>query len=156
MKMTILDMIGYQGPIIMILANLWILRNRLFRAFLFIIYILLNYFITIQLKMAIKEPRPHGYNSEINQEWMHPLDYVGFEQYGMPSGHSLLVSFSLFYLWWNTRNPWYMIGGSFIAALTMYQRFKYKKHSISQLIVGFVLGIVFSYVSYTYIDRVFI
>ena len=106
-----------------------------------------------QLKLWIRDPRPSGYNDEPYKEWMNngwliPLHYDGAEKYGMPSGHSALLFFSLFYLWWMKRNPTYMILGSFIAIITLVQRYKYKKHSILQLAVGAVLGIALSYLGY--------
>jgi membrane-associated phospholipid phosphatase len=112
------------------------------------IYVVFTYLITIQLKTFIREPRPQGYNSELYREWMYALDYEGVEQYGMPSGHSMIIFFSLFYLWWIKKNVWYMIGGSFLAVLTLYQRFKYKKHTLSQLVVGAILGFTLSYLAY--------
>lgn len=144
MSVSVLDILGYYGPTIMVVANIWEFRYRLFHVGLFIMYILFAILVTKQLKGLIREPRP----AQINNEWMHSMEYTGVEQYGMPSGHSTLMFFSLFYLWWNTKNTWYMIGGLFLAALTLYQRFKFKKHTISQLLVGAVLGFTLSYIAY--------
>lgn len=147
--MDILDILGYYGPNILILGNIWFLRYRLFHVFLFLVYTCIALFIVIQMKVMIKEPRPYGYHSYHNHEWMALYaTYNGVEQYGMPSGHSALVFFSLFYLWWMKPMPWYMIFGLFISGLTVAQRYKYRKHSISQLVVGALLGVGLSYVAY--------
>lgn len=146
MSMCILDILGYYGPAIMIAANVWVFRYRLFHIGLFVLYVLLTILLTKQLKGIIREPRPS--RGSTPNEWMHSMEYVGVEQYGMPSGHSTLMFFSLFYLWWNTQNVWVMIGGSFLAALTLYQRFKYKKHTFSQLVAGAFLGFALSYFAY--------
>lgn len=147
MKGSPLDVLGYYGPTIMVAANIWELRYRIFHVGLFIAYVLFTILITKGLKGIIQEPRPTA--DPTNSEWMHSMKYVGVEKYGMPSGHSTLMFFSLFYLWWYTKNVWYMIFGSFLAALTLYQRFKYKKHTISQLAAGALLGFGLSYVAYT-------
>jgi len=141
-----LDFIGYYGPTLIILANLWFLQHRLFHMFLFIVYVCIAILLTKQLKQWIRDPRPESAN--LYNEWMALTDYTGAEQYGMPSGHSLILFFSLFYLWWMKPNVAYMIFGLFIAALTLYQRYAYKKHSALQLGVGAVLGIALSYVAY--------
>ncbi len=151
---NIMDIIGYYGPTILILANLWYLRYRIFHMFLFMLYIALLILTTKQLKLWIKDPRPYGYNHVINDEWMNAFHYDGAEMYGMPSGHSTLVFFSLFYLIFETGrnkisgNKLEILLGFFVAALTLYQRYAYKKHTILQLIVGAILGVVFAYIAY--------
>ena len=102
-----LDFIGYYGPTIIILANLWFLQYRLFHMFLFIVYLCIAVLLTKQLKQWIRDPRPESAN--LYNEWMALTDYTGAEQYGMPSGHSLILFFSLFYLWWMKPNAGYMI-----------------------------------------------
>lgn len=145
--MNIFDKLGFYGPIIMIAANIYELRNRIFHVFLFIVYIFMNIGINKQLKLWIRQPRPSEYASttEINNDW---IQYNGAEKYGMPSGHSTLMFFSWMYLWWNTQNVYYLIFGGFLTFLTLYQRWKYKKHTFEQLIAGGILGILLSFIAY--------
>jgi len=142
--MNILDKLGFYGPMIMIGANIYELRNRLFHVFLFIVYIFMNIGINKQLKLWIKQPRPNQYDTvvEVQNDW---VEYNGAEKYGMPSGHSMLICFSWMYLWWNTKNVAYLILGGFLIFLTLYQRWKYKKHTVEQLIVGGILGILLAF-----------
>lgn len=146
--MNIFDKLGYYGPMIMIAANIYELRNRIFHVFLFIVYIFINIGINKQLKLWIRQPRPSQYNNiiEIDHDW---VEYDGAEKYGMPSGHSMLMFFSWMYLWWNTQNVYYFIFGAFLTFLTLYQRWKYKKHTVEQLVVGGILGVLLSFVAVT-------
>jgi 4-hydroxybenzoate polyprenyltransferase len=42
-------------------------------------------------------------------------------------------------------SPTWLLIGLFIAGLTVYQRLKYKRHTIEQLCVGAILGIMIAY-----------
>jgi membrane-associated phospholipid phosphatase len=90
------------------------------------------------LKQLIGEPRP-GEATEKNV-------YKGYENtkgaeiYGMPSGHAQSVLFSTIYTYLVTKTESVLIGGGFISMLSLIQRYKFKRHSIKQLIVGSLLG----------------
>jgi membrane-associated phospholipid phosphatase len=144
---SIFDKLGFYGPLIMVGLNIYVIGTRLFHVLLFITYIAITILLNKQLKLWIMQPRPPDHASilDVQGEWgWGNLEYTGAEKYGMPSGHSMLMFFSLMYLWWNTQNVGYMIGGGFLTFLTLYQRWKYKKHTVSQLFVGAILGIILS------------
>ena len=76
-------------------------------------------------------------------------DYVGVEKYGMPSGHAQSCFFSMTFLYLVKGSPAWLIFELFIGIISLYQRFKYKQHTIEQLLAGSILGIFFAYFSFT-------
>lgn len=138
-----LDYIGYQGPIINSLVTLFSLLDRPSYLFMFMLGSILNYELNNQLKIIIKEPRP-----------IHPLPYIddhlirGRQLYGMPSAHAQIVSFTTNYLILIKTHPYFIFFCLFIGMLTLIQRWKYRKHSVQQLIAGVLVGWFFSYFIY--------
>ena len=134
------DHIGYQGPVITSIITFLSLLEKPIYLFTFIIGSFLNYSLNNELKMIIKEPRPKN-----------PIPFIddhlikGPQIYGMPSGHAEIVSFAVMFLIL-TKRPFYLILFSlFIFSLTLIQRWKYRRHTIEQLIIGSIIGSVFSY-----------
>ena len=60
--------------------------------------------------------------------------------YGMPSGHAQSVIFSTIYTYFVTKSNNILIGSGFISMLSLVQRYRFKRHSIKQLIVGSLIG----------------
>ena len=71
----------------------------------------------------------------------------------MPSGHAQSSMFSLTYLYLVKQSPSWLLIELFIAILTLYQRWNYRRHTIQQLFVGSVVGIVFAYISFVISKR---
>jgi membrane-associated phospholipid phosphatase len=140
-----LDWIGYNGPYILLLLSIILLAGR-FNAFLlgYIIFSFLNIQLNDILKMHFKQSRPSGqiYNSIDNDK------FTGSHIFGMPSGHSQTISFSIMYLYFVTKSIHIFLLMGFIWGLTVLQRHKYKKHSIEQLVVGSIVGGSFAYIAY--------
>ena len=63
--------------------------------------------------------------------------------YGMPSGHAQSSCFSLTFLFLTTQTLWVLFGLC-IVVLTLYQRYKHNRHTLTQLFVGSLIGIIFS------------
>ena len=68
--------------------------------------------------------------------------------YGMPSAHAQSVFMSLTFLYLVKESPAWLLGELFIAGLTVYQRWKYNRHTLEQLGVGALLGSLVAYVGY--------
>ena len=129
------DYIGYYGPIILLLFAIMILISRTKTLILYILFFAVNVYLNGILKSLFREPRPAG-NMIFND--MENTD--GGEQYGMPSGHAQSVAYTATFLYLFTKSPHMFMGACFIGAITIYQRYKYKRHSISQLLVGIIIG----------------
>lgn len=139
----IFDYVGFQGPIITSAITLVSLFNQPKYLFSFVVGSTLNYYLILLLKMLIKEPRPS-----------HPIAYIqddiykGAILYGMPSGHAQISFFSITFLYLTNR-PFTLVALTlFIGCLTLYQRWKFRRHTTEQLAVGTVIGSSFSYFIY--------
>ena len=132
--------IGVMGPIITTLITTVSLLEKPPYLFSFLFGSLLNYKFIGILKNTIKQPRPSN-----------PVHYIddstiqGENIYGMPSGHAQITAFAITTLYL-TRGPqsWILVS-LFIGALTLYQRWSFRRHTIEQLIVGTIVGVSFAY-----------
>jgi membrane-associated phospholipid phosphatase len=97
------------------------------------------------LKPFFKDPRPTGPIKFLNSEtFPKKVEYTkNSNYYGMPSGHSQNVAFSLAYLYWTIResNMLKMVS-VLIGALTVFERWWFRNHTIVQLAVGIAVGII--------------
>jgi|TARA_Y100000361_G_scaffold118134_1_gene109434 membrane-associated phospholipid phosphatase len=138
----ILDLVGFLGPFLLLLIAIWQLWNHNLYWSVYLVIFVISSFINKLLKMIIKEPRPSNGESIINE------DYSGHEEYGMPSAHAQSVFLTLTFLYLVKDSPVYLIGELFIACLTLFQRYKYNRHTIEQLGIGAFVGICIAYISY--------
>jgi len=98
-------------------------------------------------KITIKQERPADGKKIINEP------YFSADKYGMPSRHSESAFFSCFYLFLVKGDVNVLIFELFICALTLYQRIKYRQHTIEQLCVGSILGISVASIGYFLTNR---
>jgi membrane-associated phospholipid phosphatase len=108
----------------------------------YLVFFTLNYYLNGTLKNVIKQPRPKESKSINTLDTNH-----GSHEYGMPSGHAQWVFFNTTYLYLVKKNIYLLMIDLFISALTLYQRYKYKRHTIEQLVVGSLVGTVAACVS---------
>jgi len=145
-----LDLIGLFGPVILGTISLWQLWDYGIYWYIYIITFLANSLINKVLKTWVREPRPRDGKSMIDTE-----QYSGIEKYGMPSGHSQSVFCTMVYSYLVKQSPMLLIGEMYIASLTVYQRWKYRRHTISQLYMGAIIGCLVAYLSY-YITMMYV
>ena len=143
MLFYLLDRIGYNGPIIMGFMNIFSMWKQPRFLSLYLLFYFIDLYINKWIKILIKEPRPTGYNRANDGG-----KYIDEHIYGMPSSHSETVFYSLVYLWLVIESKIMFIIGLFICLLTVYQRWKYKKHSIKQLISGAFVGTIMAHIVY--------
>jgi membrane-associated phospholipid phosphatase len=69
---------------------------------------------------------------------------------GMPSGHTQTVVFVAAYLYYRYGGNSITLAGAVAAIIVMYCRIESGKHSIQQVIVGFIFGVLFAkgYIKY--------
>lgn len=84
----------------------------------------------------INEPRPKG--SIYLNDWERYLDK------GMPSGHAYFIGSELVMTIYMELPMWLQVYSGFQSAITMWQRYAYKKHTIAQLCAGFLIGAIYS------------
>jgi membrane-associated phospholipid phosphatase len=141
---NLLDKIGFAGPLILLAINIIVLWTRQLYLYGFIVFLFINTFINHILKLTIRESRPKGFND--HADGGHYTS--GVHLYGMPSAHSQTSFFIISYLWFVTKSVKWGLLGLFLCFLTLYQRWKYKKHTIEQLSVGAVVGILVAYIAF--------
>ena len=137
-----LDTMGFLGPFILLGIGIWQLwGNRGFWGAYLVVFVM-NSFINKKAKVIIKQPRPNEGESIMNE------NYAGAEMYGMPSAHAQSVFSSLTFLYLVKESPAWLLCELFIAGLTVYQRWKYRRHTMEQLGVGAILGMGVAYGGY--------
>ena len=139
---NIIDKIGFFGPVIIFLISIYNLWNQQKYLISYLVFSFCNTIVNKILKVIIQQKRPNG-SIKIMDE-----SYEGIENYGMPSGHAQSSFFSIAFLYFVKGSSIWLIAELFIAGLTVYQRWKYRQHTIEQLIMGSILGICFAYLSY--------
>ena len=148
-KIPILDDIGFFGPFILIFYAIIMLTCRLPYIIIYTLFMLVSSGLNRCLKRTIRQPRP----SKTGIMYSEFESVTGTEQYGMPSGHSQSVAFSTAFIYLVTKSIYSLIGCSFVSCITFYQRYKYKRHSISQIIMGALTGIGVASLAYYFIFR---
>lgn len=136
----ILDTLGFYGPIIIAFMVVFVLWSRPKYLFLYIAFLFLNNEFNKILKLLFREKRPDNpiFFSEIEK-------YKGAQVFGMPSGHAASVGYSLAYLYILTGATYWVYTIGFIAALTCIQRWKYRRHTAEQIVIGLFFGMCVAY-----------
>jgi membrane-associated phospholipid phosphatase len=138
-----IDMFGFFSPLIMFAYGSYILRNYPPYVISYIAGYVANFLINLVLKQWIREPRPANSVSTINK-----YELIGPHEYGMPSAHTQSAFYTVVFLFMMFRS--YKLLAFTLAAsfITFYQRYKYRCHSISQLLAGTVIGSAIGYIVY--------
>ena len=143
---TIYNNVGFFGPYILTLFSIfYMFRTPNYNMWLFISFNLINVVLNFVLKNVIKEPRPDN-----EKEFMN-IQRLNIDKYGMPSGHAQVAWYNVGILVLNSVPLSIKILSLSIACLTLYQRYIFNNHSVDQLIVGTVVGLLFAYISDYYI-----
>jgi membrane-associated phospholipid phosphatase len=142
--LLIRDYIGLLAPIILFILTLLFLRNNIYYLLFFVFGTVLNNIINILLKFIIKEPRPTK-DKTIIEIGVANGERISFDKYGMPSGHAQNCGFVLAYTTPILQNPLLTSIFILISFVSLFQRYLYNNHSILQLIIGLLIGIVVGY-----------
>lgn len=139
-----IDLVGVYGPIILNITSIILLWNRQLIMSAYTLGSILSIIINLVLKIMIKDPRP-----ELDTKLEHDNGkYLKANIYGMPSGHSQSVGFSCTFIYYSLHNFNYFLIYFAISLITMTQRFKYKQHTIPQIVIGFAIGIALAYTTF--------
>jgi len=115
------------------------LRNKQKYLLFFVSGFILNNILNIILKLAIKEPRPSTDQKAIEVAVVNGAR-IGFDKFGMPSGHAQNCGYCLTFITMTLNNPLITLLYSIISVISLFQRYLYNNHTILQLIVGFIIG----------------
>ena len=144
---SVFHLLGYLAPIIMLVITIFLLRNKKnYLSFFFYGYIF-NLVVNSLLKWALKEPRPTN-DWKILQLGVTHTKRIGFDKYGMPSGHAQHCGFILAFVTLVLNSPFVTGLFSILSLICLYQRYLYQNHTLLQVIVGFVVGLGIGYLFY--------
>jgi len=134
------DYIGHYGPAILFTMTFYVLLHRNIYLSVFVIGSLLNLLLNVFLKKNIREPRPNNPLQFIDSDYL-----IGSNRYGLPSGHAQSCLFSLTFLYLTKAPIMFLYIMSCITILTLYQRWKYRRHTVKQIVIGAVIGSLFAW-----------
>jgi len=146
----IIDLIGYYGPIILGILTLFLLYSTKTYLVVYVFGFILNIVVNNILKQIIKQPRPKGDLDIFNPSKKHNYSHNPIQVYGMPSGHSQMVLFSTTYTYLVFKNIPLTLFYLLLTLNTIFQRVRYRNHTVMQVIVGSFVGALVAYVVYQY------
>ena len=137
----LLLLVAYIGPIILITITTILLWKKETLLFYFILGATINIALNFFLKDVFKEPRPTG-NQQIIQLAINNGKRMGSQVYGMPSGHAQTAFYCAAFIFLSLNNWKITVLYVMMALFTCYQRYIYKEHTLWQLFVGALVGLV--------------
>ena len=147
MIIRLLDFIGELGPVILFVITMFLLRFKTNLLVYYCVGMLFNVIINALLKVIIQQPRPIEnpklFNSMLQYNRSHRLYYqIPYDRFGMPSGHTGSVFYSTMFVHLALRDIRTTLFYLVISLLTLFQRVNNLYHSIPQVIVGSIVGIL--------------
>ena len=140
----LLDVIVYITPKILFIVSCYLLWSKPFLLVYYFVGFFINIILNVILKVIFKQPRPSEdirlFNIAINNG-----KRMKYDVYGMPSGHAQTSFYSLIFIYLVFKNNYITLFYFILSLLTLYQRVKYKNHTISQVIVGSIVGSMVGY-----------
>jgi membrane-associated phospholipid phosphatase len=148
---NLVDGIGFYGPKLLVMIDVFFLSDQLLYLFAYLIFRVVNSIVNKYLKLFFREHRP---KNQIHYTIFDKPSFRGeTSHYGMPSGHAQHSFYSISFLYLATNSKFALFLSIFIAACSGYQRWKYNKHSLTQLLVGTMIGIIMGYVAYYTVEK---
>lgn len=151
--MEILYELGEYGPIFLIILSWYLLWDQKNLFFYYNIGIFVNAVLNLLLKGIIQEPRPLFDSKKMSLANQHLKNYyyqngIPFDIYGMPSGHAQMTFFTTIFIYLSIRHTNLLYLYTIFSLFICYQRVKTNYHSISQVVVGSIIGLAFGYFVY--------
>lgn len=138
------------GNYLLFILSVIFLRNKKTYLWFYIIGCIFNYILNSFLKLLFKQPRPDE-NIKLFELEMSRRDYIDWREYqrfGMPSGHAGETAYSLIYIILTLQNTKITALFFIITLFTIFQRIYTRRHTILQVSVGAILGLIIGYAFY--------
>lgn len=144
------ELAGY-GPIFLIIISWYYLWDHTNLFFYFNVGLFTNAILNVILKAIIQEPRPMFDSKKIKLLTTHARGFffqngIPFDIYGMPSGHAQSAFYMTVFMYLALKHTNLLYLYIIISLLICYQRVKFDYHSISQVVVGSIIGSSFAYI----------
>jgi len=154
--------IGNNGPLLLIIINLLLLRKKTTFFVFYLIGYIFNILLNQILKLLLFQPRPSidkkTFDLAIKQmkNVNNYFDLISYDAVlGMPSGHAQGVFYSTTFLFLVLKPISHFLIFSFfsILVITIIQRVYYRFHTIAQILVGGIIGIIYAYLVFTITNK---
>ena len=145
--------VGVLGPYLLILTSCVLLLHQPASLVVYLLGIAVNALINFNLKGLIQHNRP-AHEIPLFEFGIRDGKRYSSDKYGMPSGHSQSVGFSLAYIAFTLVHPVITWTYAILSVITLTQRYVYRNHTIPQIGVGFLLGLVLGYTFFRVSKRV--
>ena len=155
---TIFTNCGRFGPFILIVLTSYLLWNKSNLFFYYQIGIVISAILNLVLKGILKYPRPSEDLKEFNLAIKNGHRFIfkngiPHDIFGMPSGHSECVMFTVTYIFLALKNIKIFLGFLFVALLTIAERVIDNHHTFMQVVVGGLTGILYGYLFYYFAQQ---
>ena len=141
-------------PILLIISNIYWLWGKTVYLYGYIIGYIISMFVNNILKELIKEPRPSEDKSLYYAKLSYSINLLRAQEYGMPSGHAQELFYSLIYLVLVMKSQYILVPELLIIIYCLYERLVQEYHTLKQLVVGSIVGIMMGYVVYKIVNAV--
>lgn len=151
----ILKYTGELGPIILFVPTIFLLSNKSNALAYYVSGSFLNCILNIFLKLLIQQPRPSEDPDkfELMIERRKHLLLIPYDVFGMPSGHAQTVGFTTMFVFLTIRNDLFRGFCVLITLLTMWQRVHYNYHTVLQVVIGCIVGVLFAQLMF-YLNKI--
>ena len=141
---------GNCGPVILFSFSIFLLWNKSNYLTYYIYGYVFNLLLTLFLKGIFKQPRPSEdqklFKLAIKEsKSIYFIDGYPHDVFGMPSGHSSSVLYSTMFIFWVFKNNNFLLMYLLISLITIIHRVNSNNHTYIQVIVGSLIGTIFSY-----------
>jgi len=137
------------GPIILIISTIITLWKNKKYSFYYKFGTISSFILNFILKNIFRQPRPNENMEKFNLTMKHFNMFsfkngIPYDIFGMPSGHSQFVSFSTMYIYLVRKNLYITLIYLLISLIVIYESIKLEYHSVSQVIVGSMVGSLYA------------
>jgi len=144
-----LSTLGYRGPFILFtVILLGLIHIRITNPYIYgtlFVWAITNHLLNIVIKNILKIPRPDSQPEEF-AKLKNSVNYKNYltihRNFGMPSGHAQSTVSELIFIMLYFNQPILTGAAALQTALTLWQRYTTRRHSIPQLIAGSGIGIM--------------
>lgn len=141
--MYYVDLIGFYGPVLLGVLDMMYLWIHRYYVTAFVSGYIGTFLLNGILKHLIREPRPADQLHINGHDQMLHAD-----RFGMPSGHAQMTGYAVTFLYLVINSPFAIVVAVFIGSLTIFQRYKYRRHTATQLVIGLLIGSITATVFY--------
>jgi hypothetical protein len=135
--------VGFFSEMIIFIIVVCLLFKQHLDLSFYLLGLLITSLINRLLKVLIKQDRPTNPIKFLQNEMVKKNGNT----YGMPSGHSQTVFFSLTYLYLTTtKDIYWLLLGLVIGGLMFVERLVFHNHTFLQLLAGAIIGTILAYV----------